>query len=381
MLPLEAEIKQRALSLLIERDGLSLRSATIGIAVLIGAAYYFKSPAPIFPFLLLLLVNLFFCGFTLSALVQKRRTGAEHSHLLSLYRFNYLTSGITWGALLWPIRNSLLQDPISIILFVIVLLVLAFSAIMTTIYPPALKRFVAGYALAIIPCIWQPLNDLGYFLIAIVPIAASIFLVLGLRIGKQTENAIRVQIENEVLSEKLAVSNRELIKSLRVAETLSRQDSLTGLLNRRAFEESVRETDIYKGANISRHILLLDLDKFKQVNDDFGHAAGDKALVSTAHLIPKLLGRGALVARWGGEEFIMMTIGKSPEEVSAIAEDLRVAVSKLYEPEHEALKISASIGISTLDHGGLLAAAVADADRALYAAKAAGRNRVKFSIA
>ncbi|MEI2421489.1 GGDEF domain-containing protein, partial [Arthrospira platensis SPKY2] len=111
-------------------------------------------------------------------------------------------------------------------------------------------------------------------------------------------------IEGTLLALALAYRMRSIQSAHEVAEKLSRTDPLTGLLNRRAFAdrgEGLWSTATRNDRPLS--MVLLDLDHFKQLNDQFGHTAGDDALKAVATVLKSSLRRGDIAARWGGEEF------------------------------------------------------------------------------
>ena len=163
---------------------------------------------------------------------------------------------------------------------------------------------------------------------------------------------------------------------------LARTDGLTGLNNRRAFEEHV--SDEWRRAQRNGRplsLLLIDVDNFKGFNDLYGHPAGDEALIGVARCIAQNVRRpGDTAARFGGEEFAVLLPDTGAASAQRIAEQIRAAVQALQcrhvASAHHVLTVSA--GVATA-HGALLAtsrALVDAADEALYRAKDAGRNRV-----
>ena len=158
------------------------------------------------------------------------------------------------------------------------------------------------------------------------------------------------------------------------------RDALTGVFNRLYFVERLGTELAYAkrhGTEVS--LLLLDLDHFKRVNDTFGHLAGDWVLKSFTGAIFKSLRTEDLVARFGGEEFLVLLRGISISGAARAAERLRSAVATM-EIEHEGrtIPITVSIGCASMKCQGVDSATtlVATADRRLYAAKESGRNAV-----
>lgn len=156
-------------------------------------------------------------------------------------------------------------------------------------------------------------------------------------------------------------------------------DALTGLPNRRAADDFMAQEALRAqrtGSPMSA--LMIDIDFFKKVNDQHGHAGGDHVLQTLARLLRQRARSTDLVARWGGEEFLMLLPGTSPAGAREVAEQLRLAVQQM--PciwEGKTVPITISIGAATWSGGPFRAnTLVASADGALYQAKNSGRNRV-----
>lgn len=161
----------------------------------------------------------------------------------------------------------------------------------------------------------------------------------------------------------LEIANRQL-------DQLSRTDALTGLANRRSFIESASARLREQRAAL----LMIDIDHFKRINDSHGHDAGDAALRCVGNALHQGLREGDLLARWGGEEFIAMV---EAANALACAERLRRAIaSGIVSVGDTELRLTASIGLAHVLAGTTLEAGITRADRALYQAKQAGRDRV-----
>lgn len=163
---------------------------------------------------------------------------------------------------------------------------------------------------------------------------------------------------------------------------LAVRDSLTGLFNRREFDDRFeRECRACLRARKPLSVMMIDIDFFKQYNDTYGHQRGDDCLQAVAHTISEQLQRGRdLVARYGGEEFACLLPEIDGDNLNTVAEKIRAAVAALAIP-HQSSPVSdtvtVSIGIaSTHDCEGRRQALLQQADACLYRAKDAGRNRV-----
>ncbi|MDZ7790417.1 MAG: GGDEF domain-containing protein [Xanthomonadales bacterium] len=152
-------------------------------------------------------------------------------------------------------------------------------------------------------------------------------------------------------------------------------DFLTGLWNRRKFEEKADEL-LKKAARYDQplSLMLLDVDHFKSINDRFGHLHGDEVLKAIAEHLRNTVRGVDVVARWGGEEFIMLAPETGPEEASMLAERICSETRKLSFGELDSVTIS--IGVTQVGRDEPLDHAVERADAALYRAKGEGRDRV-----
>ncbi len=158
-------------------------------------------------------------------------------------------------------------------------------------------------------------------------------------------------------------------------------DGLTGLRTRRFYEQALAsETERSRRSGDGRlGVLLLDIDKFKTVNDTFGHHGGDQVLVEVAHRLRSLIRPGDLVARYGGEEFAVLMPTAAEPEILAVGERIRrgVAATPVAVGNGHLHRVTVSIGAVGLpDVGHTAEELMLAADRALYAAKDAGRNQV-----
>ncbi len=161
-------------------------------------------------------------------------------------------------------------------------------------------------------------------------------------------------------------------------DRLANHDPLTGLLNRRAFRLQV--IDALRRARqgpVAGTLLLMDLDRFKQLNDQFGHLAGDRVLRAFAGVLITGLPPAAIIGRFGGDEFCVLLPGVGIDEASRHAEHIRCATEVLAVVIGPALiRVQVSIGLAELPPGLSYNKLLRRADHALYRAKSAGRNAV-----
>ncbi|WP_338071799.1 GGDEF domain-containing protein [Acidovorax temperans] len=186
----------------------------------------------------------------------------------------------------------------------------------------------------------------------------------------------RVQSTREHLRRQKA----ELAQALEQIRQLATHDDLTGLLNRRAMLDRMQleqRRSLRSGSPLL--IAQLDIDHFKVVNDTHGHAAGDLVLQSFADTVRRNVRDTDVLARWGGEEFVLLLCDTPAADAVALMERLRQAVQAMQVPVAQGgqpITVTVSIGLARHTPADPLAGTLERADRALYAAKAGGRNRV-----
>jgi diguanylate cyclase (GGDEF)-like protein len=183
--------------------------------------------------------------------------------------------------------------------------------------------------------------------------------------------------EMSKLRARLKIQKDDLLVALDTIRTLATVDELTTLANRRHMNELLAQEERRRDACSGPTCLaLMDIDFFKRINDRFGHAAGDDVLRAFAQATRAELREGDVLARWGGEEFLLMLPNTTADNAHKVLERMRARVAAL-EPcggmEH---RVSFSAGLSVWRTDEPIIGTVNRADQALYAAKAAGRNRV-----
>jgi diguanylate cyclase (GGDEF)-like protein len=174
---------------------------------------------------------------------------------------------------------------------------------------------------------------------------------------------------------------RPLLRAFRWTEeqaSEARVDALTGLANRRALEE-ILAAEISRAQRFAHQlaVVLLDLDRFKEINDSFGHAAGDVMLRAVSRLLTSLARQGDTVARWGGEEFVVVLPETDLAGAQRFAERLRRTIEAHAVGD---MKTSASCGVATMLPEDSVEELLGAADQALYRAKSNGRNRTESAV-
>lgn len=203
-----------------------------------------------------------------------------------------------------------------------------------------------------------------------VPVRAPVRIGAGARIRLGSRTLLSLTL-HDALEEEAALSVHEA----------ALRDRLTGVYNRGVFDDRLAaEVAFARRHGTTLSLLLFDIDHFKSFNDEHGHQAGDAVLVAVGGQVQKTVRTEDVVARYGGEEFAVIARSTPEDKALLLAERIRAAVAAAHVPAGSAtLSVTASVGIATLSPESSPldgAALVAAADRALYAAKEQGRNRV-----
>jgi len=233
--------------------------------------------------------------------------------------------------------------------------------------------------LQLIPLLWAAHRLSPISIATLVSWSELLFVLRGMMFGIGDE---AFEYQGAMLATGAIVYAGTAIPALRAERTyfqrLALTDGLTGLMNRTSFcalvESELARSRRRMGA-VS--VAILDLDFFKRINDTQGHAVGDQALCLVADCLAREIRSGDLVARWGGEEFVVCFPDTSLESAMEISQRLGGAIAALSVGDGEVrAMLSASIGVAEIAPDEALSDAICRADNALYAAKSSGRNRV-----
>lgn len=192
----------------------------------------------------------------------------------------------------------------------------------------------------------------------------------------QTLTSTSEDLKSEL--EKSSIEIEQLKSELETVKEISRTDGLTGLLNRRTFDQELES--ICKQQQFNVGLILFDLDHFKKLNDSMGHLVGDKVLQYFSNMLTKYAGKDHIAARFGGEEMVMIVFDKSNTEIINFSNKIRVelAESRLKHKKDDSLigPVTVSIGVSFFQAGDTPNSFLDRADQALYTSKDSGRNKV-----
>jgi len=190
----------------------------------------------------------------------------------------------------------------------------------------------------------------------------------------QSHMSQEVQRANQVIN--------QLNSKIKDLEKSSNIDSLTKIFNRRALSSYLRNICSKKGIPYELHLLILDIDDFKHINDTFGHIAGDKVLIFIANILKKTLRDGDKVFRYGGEEFVIILNRVDPNTCINITKRILSLISSnqlIY--KGESLNVTMSIGTTKLYPHDTPDTLIARADKALYKSKQNGKNQMNTEMA
>lgn len=193
------------------------------------------------------------------------------------------------------------------------------------------------------------------------------------------DSVLAVETYYRTMIQRLEDTLQELTRAQHALRELSRLDGLTRVSNRMFLMESL-ETELGRSRRFGHpfSLLLIDLDHFKQVNDRYGHIQGDRALQQVVERVRSVIRPADIIGRYGGEEFVIGLVETDQAAAEQVAERIRLQVAHApIEADSERTCLTVSIGLATLNNGVERIEPLIDrADRAMYRAKAAGRNRV-----
>ena len=195
---------------------------------------------------------------------------------------------------------------------------------------------------------------------------------------RTAEQAVREQeracAELEQARAELFEKQRQLLTLNEKLEQMAATDALTGLPNRRAFNQAMeQQLALWRRKRIPVSLILIDVDFFKRINDTFGHATGDEVLRTVAQALGRNIREADLAARVGGEEFTVLMPDTTLSEATRLGERLRATIETLPDAP---CPVTISLGVTEVATGDTVSSLFAGADHALYQAKESGRNRV-----
>jgi diguanylate cyclase (GGDEF)-like protein len=280
---------------------------------------------------------------------------------LSVLQSVFAITCIMWGySIAGPVRGAMLMGLMVVVVFC------------TFSLRPRQTLTLAGAGLLGMGATmwWHEAHDPVHYPPAVEAISFVIMATCSLSVALLTAEMTKLRA-------RLKAQKEELLKAVDTIRTLATIDDLTSLANRRHMNEVLAQEERRRSPGISTCLALLDIDFFKQINDRHGHAAGDAVLRSFAAAARAELREGDVLARGGGEEFLLMLPDTGEQAAQAVVERIRARVGALrVEGVSGARRISFSAGLTARRGAEAVADTIGRADRALYQAKSSGRDRV-----
>jgi diguanylate cyclase len=259
---------------------------------------------------------------------------------------------------------------IALLVFIPIRFIMTFSAALYGVLIIVLTGYLRGYSTS---------NLISLFVILLLPVGVGALTIHRLGVMHRREYALWIQ--SQTINRQLEEEINRRIKLEAALKEMAATDPLTGLYNRREYDMLFQhEMERANRLNTPLSVGIIDLDHFKQVNDTYGHAAGDEVLKRTARLFRENLRTMDVVGRWGGEEFIIMLPEIAIDQAQMTCNRLLTALAATdIDVGSASIKITATIGITQLLPGDKMDEIISRADEALYKGKEAGRNRVEIN--
>lgn len=213
-------------------------------------------------------------------------------------------------------------------------------------------------------------------------IFSAMLLTLIIIYGFFKWRTLALRMQSKLLAQKVVEKTIELQSANKQLKQLATIDPLTKLLNRRGFTEAAEKLQM-SAKSKHQHIglLVIDIDHFKAINDEYGHDVGDEVLINISEALTSQLRKNDVLARWGGEEFIVMAAARRIEEIATIAENLKsCAQHQPVKADNESITVTLTVGGVRLCDEISLEQAIKQADVLLYEGKQMGRNVVHVDL-
>jgi diguanylate cyclase (GGDEF)-like protein len=215
----------------------------------------------------------------------------------------------------------------------------------------------------------SPSQNMLEYLLLFVSMVLAVLLVYFM--NREISEKEKIESDQLIVIEELNIVKSDL-------EQLSIRDPLTSLLNRRGIETYLEDNyNRFSRYGVEFTVILCDLDKFKVINDQFGHDIGDKALIHVSKILENGLRRVDVVGRWGGDEFIIVVENSSECNVKLMAEKIRETIySELLDVGKNSIRISLTMGIAKIKDNMSISKLITLADEALFEGKESGGNKI-----
>jgi len=369
----------------------SLSTPVAAILLLyIGHEEHLRQPQPLYQWFLLVNLVVLISLATILPQALRGEPPARKRRWVGMYLLTKLLFGLAWGSSVWflmPVATPLY----GMMLYIVLSGICAMVVLVHSMFWTSVVAFLCGIYLPVLfyaTLYPQPLDIYvaiaGALYASLLIIYSGVVnrqLVSGLRAAQQaqmlTEELLDAHVRAELSLAALQEEHMRLQQALQTIRSMAHQDELTQLPNRRAAIAALNERlQLWESRQEPSCLIMLDIDHFKQVNDGYGHDVGDAVLSALASRLQTQLRPYDLLARFGGEEFIILLPGMRLEEAAQLARRLceQLAASPLL-TEPVTLPVTASFGITQLRRGDTLHDWLRRADQAMYKSKRMGRNQ------
>jgi len=367
---LDEALRISAVRNMAEQERSALFAGLFGIAAIALAALFRDHGEWLVPALILRLLCMAYTFVICVKILSLVEAKLSFDNELKRFERAMIINGLSWGAIVWPVGGIFFTGMPTMIIILSTLVSMALLVLAIAVERRSMYCALGGFAVSFLAPIALSFQTQG-----LLPLVGAVGFILavaiyGNRNGEQVLGGLRIRIENQQLAEALGETNTRLSDALATAERLAEEDSLTGLLNRRAFEKRASDLLLAVGKGRNVYLMLADLDRFKAINDNFGHAIGDVVLELTSEVLMETSGKKAICARWGGEEFLIAMAAPdraiAEETVKSLQTKIKTVGRRL---GIEGIAVSASFGLSHWRMDEDMDAAIARADRAMYLEK------------
>jgi diguanylate cyclase (GGDEF)-like protein len=295
-----------------------------------------------------------------------------------VYLSGFMLFFIYKPALVYMVVAVLMIQLLALLIFIPIRFIMTFSASLYGVFIIVLTCYLLSITTS--NPIYTTSNMISLFVILLLPVGVGAATTHRLGIMHRREFALWIQ--SQAINRQLEEEINRRIKLEATLKEMAATDPLTGLYNRREYDMLFQhEMERANRMNTPLSVGIIDLDHFKQVNDTYGHAAGDEVLRRTARLFRENLRTMDVVGRWGGEEFIIMLPEIAIDQANMTCNRLLTALAATdIDVGSASIKITATIGITQLFPGDKIDEIIRRADEALYKGKEAGRNRVEIMM-
>lgn len=334
---------------------------------------------------------LLWCGVVYAVLIFRLYCLRRCKRMLAKHGFNYalayrycLTlalSGLAWGALGFLVKDA---PPMTVIIVITAIQAMVMGGVVTM--ASCIPAFFAFSLPAMLPTVlvFSLSENLSSFVMAVFSVIFYLLMIgVAYRFNQSLRQAARIGFENEDLIgslkeayHKISVQNEEL-------NHVAHHDALTGLPNRKLLSLRLQQAmELAKLKKNATAILYLDLDGFKAVNDQFGHDAGDLALIEVAQRLSRVIRGSDTLARVGGDEFVIV-LSDLPKQAKASVEMVAQKCLMVFEHEFQiygnVCRLGTSIGLTLCNQGKAIEQLLSAADKAMYQAKLLGCGQISWA--